>query len=140
MKYILLQTEQGNFIYQEVERGVVVRWCDTDGNTVESPQGSAYVINADPPFPSWGLPDTPVPEPIPSKILTRLEFRNRFTMPEKIAIYTAAISNVEIRIWLDDLAAASSVDLFEIQTQQSVEALVQAGLLTEQRKNEILNA
>lgn len=140
MQYILLQTEQGNFIYQEVERGTVVRYCDTDGNTVPAPNGPAWVINAEPPFPSWGLPDTPLPEPTPSRTLTRLEFRNRFTMSEKVAIYTAANTSVEIKIWLDDLACAESVDLFDPQTQQSVEELVQAGLLTEQRKNEILNA
>lgn len=140
MQYILLQTENGNFIYQEVERGVVIRWCDTDGNTVAAPQGSAYVINADPPFPSWGLPDTPMPDPLPSRTLTKLEFRNRFTMDEKVAIYNAANSSVEIKIWLDDLACAELVDLYSPQTQQSVNALVQAGLITEQRKNEILNA
>lgn len=145
MQYILLQTEQGNFIYQEIERGTVVRYCDLDGNTIEPPFATsanppAWIINANPPFPSWGLPDTPPPEPPPSRILTRLEFRNRFTMAEKVAIYNAANSNVEIKIWLDDLACAESVDLFDPQTQQSLEALVQSGLLTEQRKNEILNA
>lgn len=140
MQYILLQTEQGNYIYQEVERGVVVRWCDTDGNTVPSPLGPAYIISENPPFPSWGLPDTPMPVPPPSRTITRLEFRNRFTMAEKVAIYTAANSSVEIKIWLDDLACAEFVDLFNEKTQQSVDALVQAGLITEQRKLEILNA
>lgn len=140
MQYILLQTAQGNFVYQEIERGNLIRWCDMDGNTIEPPEGPAWVISATPPPPSWGLPDTPPPEPTPSRTLTRLEFRNRFTMSEKIAIYTAANTNIEIKIWLDDLACAEMVDLFDPQTQQSVEALVQAGLITEQRKNEILNA
>jgi len=140
MYYILIGTDQGNTLYKEIERGFIVRFCDLDGNTVADPTGVNWTIDATPPQPSWARPDRPPIEPAPSSILTRLEFRNRFTMSEKIAIYTAANSSVEIKIWLDDLACAESVDLFDTQTQQSVEALVQAGLLTEQRKNEILNA
>ena len=49
-------------------------------------------------------------------------------------------AGVEIKIWSDDLACTEFVDLFNEKTQLSVDALVQAGLITEQRKVEILNA
>jgi hypothetical protein len=48
-------------------------------------------------------------------------------------------TSVEIKIWSDDLACTEFVDLFNEKTQLSVEAFVQAGLITEQRKVEILN-
>lgn len=71
--------------------------------------------------------------------ITQLAFRNRFLPAEKTAIYTAAESNVEVRIWLDDLAATTSVRLNNAQTIASVQALEAAGLIGPGRADEILN-
>lgn len=71
--------------------------------------------------------------------ITQLAFRNRFLPAEKTAIYTAAETNIEVRIWLDDLAATTSVRLNNAQTIASVQALEAAGLIGEGRADEILN-
>lgn len=56
------------------------------------------------------------------RMLTRLKFRNRFTMDEKVAIYTAA----------------ESIDLSDPATISGVQALEDAGILAEGRAVEVL--
>jgi len=83
------------------------------------------------------LPAVP-PVPVPISIITRLAFRNRFTMAEKQGIYTAAETSVDIRIFLDDIAVASDIDLADSQTVSGVESLETAGLISAGRAAEIL--
>lgn len=71
--------------------------------------------------------------------VTRLAFRNRFTPAEKTALYTAAKTNVDIQIYLDDLAAATFIDLQRPDTRASVQALETAGLLAAGRAAAILD-
>lgn len=81
-----------------------------------------------------------VDDPAP-RVRTRLsvrEFREQFTMAEKQAIYTAAKTNVDVEVWLDDLRSVSYVDLDFPQTVTSVQALEAAGLIGEGRADEIL--
>ena len=81
-------------------------------------------------------------EPVPDvDIKTRLsvrQFRELFTNAEKQAIYTAAKSNVDIEIFLDDLRSVEYVDLNFPQTISSVQALEDAGLIAAGRVDEIL--
>lgn len=70
--------------------------------------------------------------------ITRLAFRSRFTGPEKSAIYTAAESSMAIKSYLDDLAAASFIDLTRADTIANVNALASAGLITSDRAHTIL--
>jgi len=140
MQYILIQTADDRTLYQEIERGFVQRICTLEGDTVPQLTVPHWVLDANPPQPSWALPDTPVPMPIPLMIISKLEFRNKFTFNEKAAIYAAAETNVAIKVWLDDLASCEQVDLLSTQTQQGLQFLVSVGLLSEARKAEILNA
>ena len=59
---------------------------------------------------NFSAPAAPeLPEPVqmqPSTKITRLAFRNRFTSPEKVAIYDLAKTNTLIAIFLDDINAA----------------------------------
>ena len=87
----------------------------------------------------------PVEQPAPSRRrLSTLAFRDRFTQAEKVAIYTAAKTGVEVQIWLDDLAAATpepdgtSVDLDDPRTVAGVQALEAAGLIGVGRATEVL--
>lgn len=80
------------------------------------------------------------PAPIPQAPISKLEFRNRFTMNEKAAIYTAAKTSVAIQVWLEDLAAASEVNTSHVQTIAGVQALEQAGLIGAGRAVQILGA
>ena len=73
-----------------------------------------------------------------SNILTRLQFRNRFSQAEKVAIYTAAEQVIAIKVWLDDLMVVEFVDLTAPETIAGVQGLEQAGLLAAGRANEIL--
>jgi hypothetical protein len=71
-------------------------------------------------------------------VISRLDFRNRFSMNEKLAIYTIGETNVAAKVWLDDLAAAGYVSLEDERTIAGVNWLVSAGILTQQRADEIL--
>lgn len=76
-------------------------------------------------------------------ILSVLEFRGRFTQDEKRAIYAAAESVIDIRIWLDDLMAvteADGVDTADERTVAGVQGLEAAGLIGKGRALEILGA
>ena len=77
----------------------------------------------------------------PSMIITRLAFRNRFNQAEKVALYTAAQAptGLPIKIYLDDLASATFVDLSRPDTAYGLGVLATIGILTPTRVNEILN-
>lgn len=74
------------------------------------------------------------------RLLTRLAFRNRFTPAEKMALYTAAESSVQIKIYLDDLAAATFVDPERPDTIAGVQALEAATIIGPGRAAELLGA
>jgi len=137
MQYVLLDIG-----YQEISNGQVVRFADLDGNTISAPVGyGGVVIDANPPAPAWALPD-PVVEttayvPAP-RLLTKLNYMNRFTDAELAGIYTAAKSVIQVEVWLEKFKAATDVDLDDPRTQGGVHALEAAGLIGEGRANEIL--
>ena len=81
---------------------------------------------------------TPDPVSTPRLRLTKREFRNQFTFAEKQAIYTAAETSVDIRIFLDDLMAAEYIDCDNSDTVASVSALETATLIVTGRADEIL--
>lgn len=72
--------------------------------------------------------------------ITKLAFRNRFTAAEKTALYTAAKTNVDIQIYLDDVNAATYIDLQRADTRASVQELETAGLIAAGRALQILDA
>ncbi len=84
------------------------------------------------------VPKPSEPPALPRTRLSRLEFRNQFTMAEKQALYTAAQSNIDIQIFLDDVNAAEYVETTDQVTIDGLSALVSAGLLTQARADEIL--
>ena len=72
------------------------------------------------------------------RTVTPREFRKRLTRAEQRAITAAAASNADLRLWMDDLEAAVEVDLNSVEVAAGLDVLVGAGLLTAQRKSEIL--
>ena len=83
--------------------------------------------------------------------ITRLAFRNRFTLAEKAAIELAALDDpaapmprrqqaAALRANQADLAAATFIDLGRPDTRAGVQMLEAAGLLAEGRALEILDA
>lgn len=92
-----------------------------------------------------------LPEPIPEpRRITRLAFRNRFTLQEKVALEIAQLDNpaasmqdraqaAALRASQADLASATFVDLNNPDTRGGVEMLEAAGLLAVGRATEILD-
>lgn len=107
-----------------------------------TPPGSQWLDagDADPP-PSVGAvynPSTHVFTPVKPSQITGSAFINRFTLPEQIAISTAASrGNAQMMLMLIRLAAASIVDLTDPEVQAGVQGLV-GGILTQDRATAIL--
>ena len=87
----------------------------------------------------------------PDSRITKLAFRNRFTSTEKVAIEFTCLDDpaapmpqrlqsAALRANQADLAAATFVDLAREDTRAGVQMLEAAGLLTEGRALEILDA
>jgi hypothetical protein len=87
------------------------------------------------------LPPPPVPIPVPQRV-TKLGFRNRFTNTEKVTIELASMDNpslalshpsrqlaASLRVYLEDLANATFIDLTRPETIAGVNTLEQYGLI-----------
>jgi hypothetical protein len=133
----------------KIESGVVTEIIQADdvfvaglpGEWVKAPAAVAngWLFNGtDFQFPN-GNPYVPAPPaPVLRTRLSRREFRNQFSQAEKQGIYSAAELSIDIRIFLDDLAAADFIDLEDPQTAASVQALEAGGLISAARVAEIL--
>lgn len=72
-------------------------------------------------------------------LLSVLDFRNRFSIEEKRAIYSAANQFIDIQIWLDDLSSIQGdVDTEDPRTIAGVQGLEAFGLIGVNRASEIL--
>ena len=82
----------------------------------------------------------PAPAPAePRPVLTKEEFRARFRFSERVAIYEEAKTDTGVQVILDDLMAKDSgVDLGDPAVEASLDYLVSKGLLSEERRGEIL--
>ena len=69
---------------------------------------------------------------------TSLEFLDRFTGSEQLAVVTATLASPVVKLWYDKMLAASFVDLADPRTEGGLDALVLAGLLAPDRKAVIL--
>lgn len=77
------------------------------------------------------------PPPVYRQMAT-LDFLRLFD-PERRAIKLAAMQDVDIGIWYDDTVAAQFVTYSDPRVEQGLAALVTAGLLTPERKAEIVS-
>lgn len=71
--------------------------------------------------------------------MSSLDFLRLFD-PERRAIKQAAMQDVDIGIWYDDTVAAQFVTYSDPRVEHGLAALVTAGLLTPERKAEIIAA
>jgi len=130
-----------------IEGGVVVNvaeanpgWSPQGMTVVELGEGEAIdigytydgVVFADP---------NPAPEPpVAQALTTPLQFVERFTEEEQLAIATATLSDPQIKLWYDKLLASQEVVADDPRLGAGMNAMVSAGLITAQRKDEILGA
>jgi len=73
------------------------------------------------------------------RILTKYAFSQRFTFQERVAIKQATQSDPEVAVLESDLKLAGNIDLDDPAVAASLDLLVSKGLLTPERKTEILN-
>lgn len=82
------------------------------------------------------------PQPVPTMPaqFTSLEFLDLFTDDEQLAIATAAMQSPEIKLWYDRALAASFISIADARTERGLDALVEGGMLTSERKSNIVDA
>lgn len=83
------------------------------------------------------------PDKLPKPALpqfTSLAFMDLFTEAEQLALAGAALQSPQVKLWYDRLLAASFITLDDPRTEAGLTALVQLELITEQRKQEIIEA
>jgi hypothetical protein len=68
----------------------------------------------------------------PPRLVWALEFLDRFPESVQLAVVAAAQSNPAIRLWYDRLLANGSVDLDNERLRAGLNAMRDAGLLTEE--------
>lgn len=93
-----------------------------------------------------GIEETPPPPPPPSTKMTKYQFRRRFTLDELVrfdnpALFVAmtpqqrAVANTLMR----SFDAATEIDLNDPQLQYGLQLMVDWGLLTPERRQQILD-
>ena len=101
----------------------------------------------------WGFEDLPQPKPelvppqpkpelVPPqpKQLTSLEFLDLFTEAEQVTVVSTTMTSPIVKLWYDKMLAAMNITLSDPRTEAGLDALVDAGLLSVERKAEIVEA
>ena len=103
------------------------------------------ITNSSPqPGPNWlydgsVFSEPPEVQPDLGTIITRFAFRQRFTFAERVAIRSAADSDTEVMVWLEDLQTASFIDLTRSEAIEGAQMLESKGLIDSGRADEVLN-
>lgn len=85
-------------------------------------------------------PIQPEPEPAPAvRVLSKLDYMNRFADAELAGIYTAAKTVISVEVWLEKFKLASDINLDDPRTIGGLQAMEAAGLLAVGRAAEILS-
>lgn len=102
-----------------------------DGN----PDYDAYVLwlaDGGVPLPADELPPMP-------QTCTPLEFIERFTDAEQLAVATATATSPALRLWFDKLMAAQEIVFTDPRLGAGLDAFVAAGTISPSRKTQILS-
>lgn len=78
------------------------------------------------------------PQPQYKTQFSSLEYLDKFTESEQLAVVTATLANAQVKLWYDKMLAASFVDIADLRTSAGLDALIAAGLLAPARKAQIL--
>ncbi|ACT50859.1 hypothetical protein [Methylovorus glucosotrophus] len=119
-------------------------FVDTDGNYLggfcgaEPPDG-AIEISEPPAHGSDKFADGVwVVTPRLKTQFTSLEYLDRFTNAEQLAVVGATMNVPEVKLWYDRMLAASYVDINDPRVEAGINALIDAGLLNSERKSALL--
>lgn len=72
------------------------------------------------------------------RLISKLDYMNRFTDAELVAIYTAAKTNINVEIWLEKFKLSEEINLDDPRTIAGVQSLETLGLISTGRATEIL--
>lgn len=90
----------------------------------------------------WQENNPPIEEYVetlpPKTVFTSLEFRDLFTINEQLSIREAQLVDMEVGLVYDMMLSAQNIDISDPRTIQGMDLLVAKGLITNQRRNEIL--
>ena len=75
----------------------------------------------------------------PTNRITVLAFRKRFTLEERVALEKRAREDAMIRVFLDDVAAATYIDLKDPDLKECLEAAAALDVIEVNRVLEILD-
>ena len=81
-----------------------------------------------------------MPVPTVYRDFTSLEFLELFTPAEQVAVVSATMTSPVVKLWYDKMLAAMNITLADPRTEDGLDALVSSGLLTAERKAEIVEA
>lgn len=127
---------------ESVVVGIVENVSDAQFEALASVYGQLIEITDVQPQPQlgWSFDGQSIVGTSPSKKITKLAMRQRFTVQEMIGIMTASAdpNKIIVRYLMDNLATATFVDLSRPDTQAGLQVLVDYGLITADRKNVIL--
>ena len=84
------------------------------------------------------LEQTEIKSNIQMNILTKYQFMNRLTIPERIAIFSLENSNPMVKMWLEMFKIADEIDVTNAETIAGVNMLASMGIIEEIRIEEIL--
>lgn len=157
MPLFLIKRESDNYVgsitetYDATVLDLDNRYLDLDAMIELFPeaQDQDYFLNKIVDVENLTVTDLPTVEPDPNdpKIIKNTiarrsysvaEYRNKFTLEEKTAIYATAETNSIVKIFLDDLASASYVDPQDPKTTEGVDYLISIGLLAPERRDFML--
>lgn len=119
-------------------------WVGTKLNEDRTPWGDAEIMH-------WEL-DEPEPEDIPALVqkhidtyvdpesvkFSVLDFRDRFTMPEQIAIRQESMTDMEVGLVYDMFQATQFIDVTDPRVEQGIDLYIAKGLIDPERKPQLL--
>lgn len=78
------------------------------------------------------------PAPVQKVRFSPLEFRERFTQAEQVAIRQASFTDMNVGLVYDSFLSADFIDVTDPRTAAGIDVYVTAGLLTADRKPKLL--
>ena len=90
----------------------------------------------------WHSKNPPIEEYVlttpPKTVFTSLEFRDLFTIDEQLSIRESQFVDMEVGLVYDMMLSAQNIDISDPRTVQGMDLLETKGLITNGRRNEIL--
>jgi len=98
-----------------------------------------WVLHPVPALPGEEEEEEPASTPAPPRFVP-LDFLNLFTEAEQLAVVQAGLANAAVKLWYDRVLAATYITREDPRVEAGLQALADAGLLTEERKQAVLAA